>query len=62
MKLPKTLYVRVAGEKGDEYLNAAATPGQLMDEGDRGAVGVYVLKETVVAECQKTVTLSKGSK
>ena len=42
MKLPKTVYVRIDGDKGEEYMLATESP----DGEDGDLIGVYRLVET----------------
>jgi hypothetical protein len=52
-QLPKTIYVALEGEKGDEYMNAQSEPGAFIDGPNVAReVAVYELKERIVVEAR----------
>jgi hypothetical protein len=49
MKLPKILYVKIDGSKGEEFFNPAEKPEYLVEMGEEVQIGKYQLVELAEA-------------
>lgn len=49
MKLPKILYVKIDGSKGEEFFNPAEKPEYLVEMGEEVQIGKYQLVEIAEA-------------
>ena len=59
MKFPKTLYVKVDGRPGEEYLDPHHSIDTMVDAGDTVKVAIYELKQVVEASGSVTVVKTK---
>ena len=62
MKFPKKMFVKIEGNKGEEFLDPHASIDTMVDAGERARVGVYELREVVEAQGSVTVVTAKPVK
>ena len=60
MDFPEKLFVKIEGDKGDEYLTANQDAGNLLDSVDEARLAVYILTEIVRAKSAVQITLEKS--
>lgn len=62
MKLPQQLFVKIDGEKGDEFFNATVDEVELAKMGETANIGTYELVETHTAKGMAILNNSKPVK